>query len=178
MTAAAAERLVLHSTWRSLVTGFISPAILVGIGVVSWLVTDRFAVGALVLIGLGSAVMAVAVFDMPRNTVVDADGITRRCLLRHQHLDWDRVSAIVRAPGTLFGGPRNEQARKISRSLGGLTAMVGRRRYLLVDQVESTDEYATLCAVIADHASAVAVRASAPPTDAPPTWTYHQRSKR
>ena len=61
--------------------------------------------------------------------------------------------------------------------VGGLTAVVGRRRYLLTDHVESAAEYDHL-EVLLDPHDLLTDRLHRPGEDTPPTWLYRRRHHR
>ena len=66
-------------------------------------------------------------------------------------------------------------ALKKSLTPGGLTAKVGRRRYLLVDQCESLDEFDRLVDVLDELGDALGVEELIPPpVGVDPTWTYRR----
>ena len=59
--------------------------------------------------------------------------------------------------------------------MGGLTAVVGRRRYLLVDRAESLDEYQELFWLVDGLGHDVGIERVLPPdTEIPPTWLYRR----
>jgi len=59
---------------------------------------------------------------------------------------------------------------------GGLTAKVGRRRYLLVDQCEAIAEFDQLGDVLAARYVELGVDEMIPPhAETEPTWTYRRR---
>ena len=174
----ASGSVTLYSSWRGLAASFISPSILLLVGISSWAVTGTLSILAIVLISLGTLIVAVSLFDMPRRTVFDATGVHRACLLRRHDLEWTALTALVRAPGPIVGGVRDEEASRFrrSRGYGGLAAQVGRRRYLLVDQAEAPEEFEAVREIIATHSPATAIRTNATPAGTTPTFTYQRRS--
>ncbi len=82
---------------------------------------------------LAVAAILVVLFDLPLAAEFSASGVTRRALLRRQHLEWSRVLRVSRA--------RVGVVRTNTRASGGLVAEIGRRRYLLVDKAESQVEF-------------------------------------
>ena len=126
------------------------------------------AVVALLVVG---AVLVVGVLaDYPVATTFTPDGFRRRMVLRHQTVAWHRVSQLTRVrPGV------TRNLRGLSH--GGLAAAVGRRRYLLVDQPESPDEFDALYELVGERAEDLGLSGRIRPDDGtPPTWIY-RRSK-
>lgn len=169
--------LTLYSSWRGLLGGIITPALLIGFAAVSMVVAGRIAIVAMVVLALGLLFLAVTLADMPRHCRLDADGIHRRCLIRSQHLPWERVKALTRAPGPLLSLSRSRPGRRPGRSPGGLTALVGRRRYLLVDVAESTDEYDEIVHSLQTWQPDIPLLAARPFDNTPPTWLYHDKGR-
>ncbi|HLF42418.1 MAG TPA: hypothetical protein VJA46_02690 [Acidimicrobiia bacterium] len=64
------------------------------------------------------------------------------------------------------------------RTFGGLVAVVGRRRYLLVNQVEGPGEYDELAAAVKKWSAATLLRAARPPESASPSYLYRRRIRR
>lgn len=167
--------ITLYSSWRGLLLTLISPAILIALPVFGMIFTGRFSFIAVGVLVLGLVLAGVSLFDLPRRCVFDQAGVHRRCALRRHTIEWHDITAIGRAPGPLFTGPSHEEAGRLKRRPGGLTALVSGRKYLLVDVVEGATEYEELRAGVKEWNSAVAIRAQPPPRDATPTWTYHER---
>jgi len=157
----------IHSSWRGLVFGAIGAAIIAGLGVLAVVRSDG-AGGPLVLLGVGMLLIGVVVFDLPVSSTFDADGVTRRALLRRHRLAWTAVDQLTRARPSMI------RVRRLKP--GGLVARVGRRRYLLVDQCESVAEYEEVERVLG--AAAELLRFDdllIPPADAEPTWLYRRK---
>jgi hypothetical protein len=121
-----------------------------------------------VIAGVGVVLLLVALLDYPVASTFDVEGVQRRMVLRRQRLVWSRVAQLTRTRPALVRGPRPLRP-------GGLTAVVGRRRYLLVDQVESLAEYDALMSLLAplDDELALAL-VNRPPDATMPTWTYRR----
>ena len=148
-----AEELTLHSSWRGIIASFVGGAFPLAIG---------FTVaGAAVLLGLA--------IDYPIASTFDQAGVTRRALARRQRLDWGRVRQLSRT--------RSRGLRKSGGGLpGGLVAVVGRRRYLLVDQPEGGVEYDDLERLLGDQGSRLEIDlVMRPNNDAASTWLYRRR---
>lgn len=157
----------LHSSWRGLgLSLFGAGAILVG-GVVSTLLTGG-AVGSWLLLLVGAGLLGVVLFDFPFSAEFQSEWVIRRTLLRRQRVHWDRVDQITRARPTVI-------AMKKSLTPGGLTAKVGRRRYLLVDQCEGLDEFYRLATLLESREDELGFdELIPPPVDVEPTWTYRR----
>jgi hypothetical protein len=153
----------LYSSWRGRLVAFVSPTILVVIAVAA-IATSGVRVFSLVLLLIGVGIAIVAIFDFPVWARFDAHGVTRRTFLRSHTLAWETVAVLERAAGPLRRRGKN----------GPLIAVIGNRRYLLVDQPESVDEFTAIRSVVA---GAVEVGALPPADDTPPTWLYHRKAQ-
>jgi hypothetical protein len=157
----------LHSSWRGLVLSLFGSGSVFVAGVASLVLTSG-AIGSWLLCFFGTALLGVVLFDFPLACAFDGEGVTRRSILRRQRVGWDRVDQITRARPTVI-------ALKKSLTPGGLTAKVGRRRYLLVDQCESLDEFDRLVDVLDELGDALGVEELIPPpVGVDPTWTYRR----
>ncbi len=162
-----ADSVTLHSSWRGIVGSYAGAGVLLAIGLTAvigggWRPFSAvvFAIGALAMLG-------VAV-DFPLASTFSADGVRRHTLLRRQYLPWDKVTQLTRSRAGLLRG-----MRKLV--LGGLVAVVGRRRYLLVDQQESGPEFDALWHVIGDRDDEIGLDTlGRPADDVPPTWIYRR----
>lgn len=155
----------LHSSWTGL-----------GLAVVGGALCMLLAVGLLVSDGLSwlsgifgviaLLVALVVLLDVPVSTAFSDEGITRRALLRHEFLDWDRVSRFERLRVGVLRTRRHRRG-------GGLVARVGNRRYVLVDRMEGQPEFDRLRRILgADRADALGLtKDGRPPVDHPPTWS-------
>lgn len=160
---------VVHSSWSGLLGASLGALVLLGAGAVG-VVLGGWRVIPTGLFVLGVLFVATVVFDYPVATAFDADGLTRRMLLRRHRILWDRVDQLTRSRPGFTAGLRGTRH-------GGLTAVVGRRRILLVDQPESPAEYDAVCAVMGDRSFDVGLFGGMrPPDGTNPTWLY--RSKR
>ncbi len=168
-SSTSAPSTVLHSS----LTGIVS--VLLGVGLLAVLsVVGLFSAGftwvtgPLVLITLIAA--GAALFDMPVSSVFDAEGVTRRALVRHQRLHWDDVNRLSRVRKGMF---RSSKASPT----GGLIAVRGRRNYTLVDRMEGHQEHAALRLSLGAAGERLGVdRIAQPPLDQTPTW-LHRRAK-
>ena len=161
-----AATVTLHSSWRGIVGSFSGAFLLLFLGALAvsasgWSLLS----GGLLVVGV---VMSVGTsFDYPIQSTFGPEGIERRCVLRRQHLPWDRVRQLTRSRSSLFGGGSR---------LGGLAAIVGRRRYLLVDQAESGAEHDALDELLGEARSeSVGFDGlMRPGDDVNPTWIYRR----
>ncbi len=113
---------------------------------------------------------AVVLFDMPISTSFDAEGVTRRGVLRHQHLRWDDIDRLSRSRKGMF------RSSKMSPT-GGLIAVRGRRNYTLVDRMEGHAEFVQLRTSLGEAGERLGIgRIAEPAIDQPPTW-LHRRAK-
>lgn len=163
-----AEEVTLHSSWWGISSGAISSTVLTGLG--GWAVSSvGFQVVPTVLLVLGLVLGTVVLFDLPISARISAGGIERRPLLRRHRLGWESIRAVSR------GRPA---VRVKNRRLdpGPLVAVVGRRRYMIVDQTESIEEYQRIIALLDALGRHDDVELLLPPPDQrPPTWTYRRR---
>ena len=155
----------LHSSWRGIVGGLIGGGVLGGFGLWAVVAVGPAPVPVIVLV-LGVFVLAVMVADFPLSAEIGRDGVTRRTMLRAHHLPWTRIRMLSR------GRPA---VRVRSLTPGPLVAVVGRRRYLLVDQVESRAEFDDLVDLLRSIGRLVdAEELLPPPEGAAPTWVYRR----
>ena len=121
---------------------------------------------------VGWAALAIVLFDMPVASTFDDHGVVRRAPLRKHRLDFRDGDQLTRTRPSVIG---------VARSLehGGLVLRRGRRRYLLVDRLESLAEYEALLDVMdVDGAPGNTVGADElpmPNEKIPPTWLYRRR---
>lgn len=164
------EVVTLHSSWRGILLSFGGCVILVGLAV---LVSVREGgVAGLVLWSLAVIAVLVTGLDLPIATEFGSNGLTRRALLRHQHIAFERIVRVTRAR---VGIIRTAQGPS-----GGLVAEVGRRRYLLIDKRESQIEFDEIRRVLGhDRADALGLSSELrPPDGVPPTWLYRRKKWR
>lgn len=162
--------ITLHSSWRGLVASSIGAGVILLAGVAGVLLGGWRFFPTLVL-ALGLFLSAVVLFDYPVATRFTAEGFERRMPLRHQRFGWDRVRQLTRARPGVTANLRGLEH-------GGLAAAVGRRRYLLVDQPESPEEFDVVYALVGDErAHDMGLHNRLRPHDGTnPTWIY-RRSK-
>ena len=157
----------LHSSWRGIVSGLIGSTVLVTLGIAG-LAAGRGTTPTVITIA-GILLVAAVTLDLPVACRLDTDGVQRRMMLRRQHIPWSRITALSRGRPSL-------SARRRDLDPGPLVALIGRRRYLLVDQSESLHEYEDLLDVLRASGRGDDIEALLPPADSrTPTWTYRRR---
>jgi hypothetical protein len=158
----------LHSSWRGITLSLLGALTVFLIGAFSVASVG----GGVVPIGLlilGTSFLMAFLFDYPIAATITADAVQRRALLRRHTIVWGRVDQLTRARPAVTMGFRQLTP-------GGLTAKVGRRRYLLVDQCESMAEFEVLGEVLKDRYAGLGVdEMIIPPETIDPTWTYRRR---
>lgn len=159
--------ITLHSTWTGIVMSYLGAALFVTFAVALITVSEV----NLVTIGLlvTSLVFAtVALFDLPIAAEFRRDGVVRRTALRHQFIDWERVTRLRRLRVGML------RTRRDSRG-GGLVAHINSRKYVLVDTMESSVEFDELHRVMGEWADALGLGGDLrPPDGRSPTWLYRK----
>jgi hypothetical protein len=160
---------VLHSSLSGL--GFSIAGVILLAVLAAWAVAaGGFTVVSGILVVVAVVAVAVILLDMPISSSFDADGVTRRALLRHHRMRWDDVDRLVRVRKGMF---RSSKAAPT----GGLVAVRGRRHYTLVDQMEGHGEHLALRASLGEVGERLGIeRIARPALDQPPTW-LHRRAK-
>ncbi len=166
MTAEHVEQLTLHSGWRGILLSYLGATAVFVAGVVSVAgVGVRVVPVGLLIVGL--VFLVGVVVDYPISTRFSIDGVQRRALARHHVIRWEAVTALTRARPSIRVAQRGFAP-------GGLTAVVGRRNYLLVDRVESGGEYDRLDSLLrswnVDHGLGMR-----PSDNVVPTWMYRRK---
>jgi hypothetical protein len=161
-----AESVTLHTSWRGIVGSAAGAVILLAAGVLVVAAVGFRVLPTLVLVA-GVVATLIVLFDYPIAVTFDADGLTRRTMLRRQRMQWSAVDQLSRSrPGVVAG------LRKLAH--GGLVAVIGRRRYLLVDRCESADEFAELERILDPVDDSILERVPRPHQTAGPTWLYRR----
>jgi hypothetical protein len=162
----ATDSVTLHTSWRGIVTSTAGALIVLVAGVIVVAAVGFRVLPTLVLVA-GVAATLIVLFDYPIAVTFDADGLTRRTLLRRQRMHWSSIDQLSRSrPGVVAG------VRKLAH--GGLVAVVGRRRYMLVDRCESLDEFAELERILDPIDEGILERVPRPHLAAGPTWLYRR----
>lgn len=163
----------MHSSWRVVAGGYVGPVALLALAAAA--LTGGAVAAAVVLGVFGVILLAVLLFDVPIASRFGPDGFERRALLRRHVIGWASVRQLTRARGKLLTVNRFSGDPEVRANRGGLVAVVGRRRYLLVDTAESRDEFEQLMALLGEHAPQLVDEDLMPPPDAPPTFLYRRR---
>jgi hypothetical protein len=181
-TPVPAPEVVIHTSWRGLVTAAASPVLLLLIGGTAMWSSGRVRAVPLVIALLGLGLGAVAALDYPRRCRFDGSGVTRICALRSHVLAWADIVAIERTAPSTAGRLRQLRAGSSDRprhASGGLVARgPGRKRWLLTDRIEGAAEYERLRQLVQRIQAAdemTALRAGRPPDDAAPSDLYRRR---
>ena len=166
MTAEHDQQLTLHSGWRGILLSYFGATAVLVAGVVSVVGAGVRAVPVGLLI-IGIVLVIGVVVDYPISTRFSIDGVERRALARHHLIPWDDVTALTRARPSIRVAQRDFAP-------GGLTAVVGRRNYLLVDRVESGGEYDRLESLLRSWEvdRGLGMR---PSDNVVPTWMYRRK---
>ena len=156
---------VLHSSLTGRGVSFLGVVILVLLAAFSALTggSGAVTVSLSVVAALGAGVV---LFDMPISSSFDADGVTRRALLRRQRLAWDDVDRLSRSRKGMF------RSSKMAPT-GGLIAVRERRNYTLVDRMEGHADFVQLRASVGEAGERLGLgRIAEPPIDQAPTWLH------
>jgi len=157
----------VHSSWRGIASGLIGSSALLALGLAGLAAGGGITANVVTIAGV--LLLSAVLLDLPVACRLDTDGVQRRMILRRQRLPWTRITAISRGRPSL-------SARRRDLAPGPLVALVGRRRYLLVDQSESLHEYEDLLDVLRAVGRHDDIEALLPPADGRvPTWTYRRR---
>jgi hypothetical protein len=114
-------------------------------------------------------------FDFPIASRFTRAGVERRMFLRRHHIPWSEVEQLTRTRPTMI---------KIDRRLehGSLAAKRGRRRYLLVDRLESAAEFDRVVDIVeaagSDGEHVGVSMLPRPGEKVPPTWLYRRAAWR
>lgn len=157
----------LHSSWRGIIASFAGAAVVAAVGILVLILNGARPV-PVVLGTLGVLVLVGVAVDYPIASTFTTEAVERRTLLRRHRVPWSNVRQLTRTrPGFVAS------IRKLE--LGGLVAVIGKRRFLLVDQVESYDEFVAVSEVLTGTAAEHVLETVIEPGDhVPPTWTYRR----
>jgi len=179
--------ITLSSSLRGLAAAYISPLLVLALAAAGF-VLDGVRPMPLILLAIGTTLLLVSLFDYPIRSVLSSNGIARHTLLRRHNLRWDRIDAITRSPGPRlrWSNARSNAADSERRGAarparfpipGGLAAVCGRRKVLLVDQAESAAEYDRLRSAINTWQIPISLAATRPPVGTAPTDLYRRRKR-
>jgi len=166
---ADAEQITIHSSWKGIITSYGGAALILLGGSIAVSANGGRLLPILILLG-GMILTAGVLFDYPLAATFDRDGVVRRALFRRHRIEWERVDQLTRTRPSIFA-----MRRQVVQ--GGLTAAVGKRRYLLTDAVESLDEHEALARLLDGHEIAFDGLLR-PPDDVPPSWLYRRQKWR
>lgn len=169
--------LVLHSSIRGIISGLAAPIILLFAAAAGWWRQPRVGPGMAIVLGLAGVLLLSFLLDHPRRSVFEPAGVTRVCWWRRHHLEWPEVDRLTRGRGSALANPRKKEVPSV-RATGPLVAVVGRRRYLLIDQCESRAEYEFIRTSLETWGVKTSLTAVPPPIDAPPTDLYRRKRGR
>ncbi len=159
--------ITLHSTWTGTVMSFLGAVLFVAFAG-ALVAVSGFNVVATVLLVVAVVFAAVALFDLPIASEFRDDGVVRRTALRHQFIAWDRVTRLRRLRVGMLRTRRDRRG-------GGLVAHINRRKYVLVDTMESAQEFDEVCRVMGEWADVLGLRDDMrPPDGRSPTWLYRK----
>lgn len=169
--------LVLYSSIRGSISGLAAPLLLLLAAAAGWWRQPRVGTGMAIALGLAVVLLLAFLLDHPQRAVFDHTGVTRVCWWRHHHIGWTRIDRLSRGRGSALANPRRKEGPSV-RATGPLVAVVGRRRYLLIDQCESRNEYEALRRSLEGWGVKASLAATPPPLDAPPTDLYRRKRGR
>ena len=167
MAAPPATSITIHSSWRGIILSLVGSLIVIGLGLLGLAAAGEVRVIPVLFLVFGTLFLLVALFDYPVATRFDAHGVHRRSILRLHTIPWDRVRGLTRTRPGIMRNLRGLTA-------GGLAAAVGKRRYLLVDQPESEEEFNALEQVIEAIGAPVPFDGVVRPGQNAPTWMYRR----
>lgn len=159
--------ITIHSTWRGIILGGLGAGLLAAAG--TWGVSQvgfRLIPGTLFVVGW--ILLLTMAFDYPIASRFTSEGVTRHMALRRQHFEWDDDHQISRTRPKLI---------RVDRRLehGSLSLVKGRRRYLLVDRLESADEFDQMVDIVEAGESDMSPSMLPRPADGvAPTWLYRR----
>lgn len=161
-----ASEVTIHSSWRGIILSFVGACVVVLVGSFAVAVNGARVVPVAIL-AFGVVLVVGAAYDYPIASTFDGDRVVRRTMLRAQVLPWDRVMVLTRTRPNFVASRRGQVS-------GGLVAVVGRRRYLLTDHVESLGEHLVLVRLLEDRELGV-YELMRPADDVTPTWLYRRK---
>ena len=167
MAAPPATSITIHSSWRGILLSLVGSLIVLGLGLLGLGAAGEVRLLPVLFVVFGTLFLLVALFDYPVATRFDAEGVHRRSILRTHTIRWEDVRALTRTRPNIMRNFRGLSA-------GGLAALVGRRRYLLVDQPESEEEFDTLEEVVGTIDEPVFFDGVIRPGQNAPTWLYRR----
>lgn len=164
----AIDSVTIHSTWRTLLSSLIGAGLLFAGGLYGTIASGGHWF-PIVLLALGAIFLLIVLVDFPLASRFSVDGVERRMVLRRHFIPWSRVRQLTRTrPGVSMAERRLNP--------GGLSVLIGKRRYLLADRSESPDEFDALEELLEDAVGDdIGWELLMRPNDGtPPTWLYRR----
>ena len=159
--------ITLHSSWRGLLSSLIGALLITAAGTTGVLLAGVRVLPTIFLVA-GVGFLMVVMFDYPVASTFSEEGIRRRMPLRAQRFSWDEIAQFTRVRPGITRGLRGLEH-------GGLAVLVGRRRYLLLDQPESPDEFDQLYRLAGERVADLGLTGRIRPSDRTnPTWLYRR----
>lgn len=160
--------ITLHATWLGTIMSYLGAVLFILFTISLMTVADATSWIVIGLFVLSLWFFVVVLFDLPIASEFRRDGVVRRALLRHQFIEWDRITRVRRMRTGIW-------SRANGRG-GGLLAGIGRKTYMLVDTMESDLEFDDLRRVLGEEWSdALGLRDELrPPEGRSPTWLYRR----
>jgi len=160
----------LYSSWRGILGGLFGAVAVAVLGLVG--VGDGGGWLSVSVAIFGAVLLAVMLFDFPLSSLFHSAGITRKMVLRRQLLAWDRIDRLERSGRA---GRRSGKTAASTSGTGGVVARLGRRRYLVCNQVEGAEEFEQIRQLLQENAPGLANDLGPSGEHRVPTSLYRQR---
>lgn len=168
MTADAADTVTLHSSWTGVVSVAVGAGLLDLVSLAAF-VTIGLSVGTSVFAAVAVACTLLVLLELPVAAVFGPAGVVRVSPVRRAFLPWGRVTKLTRLR-------RGVLRTSKSAPVGGLVAMLGSRRVVLVDRMEGPEEFEELVQVLGPVGEDLLVdELAVPPLEQTPTWMYRRK---
>jgi hypothetical protein len=168
---------VVHSSWRGIVLASLGPVALILIGGLPTIFGQPHPIGLTVL-AIGVVLGIVVAFDYPLASRFNESGIERHCMCRRDRRAWPSIDRLTRTADMRSWSSTGRSGFRKPGVPGGLAAVCGKRRILLVNQPESADEFTAVRKVVLEHAPHVSIDAGDPHVGTAPTWLYRRARHR
>ncbi len=166
----------LYSTRRGVINAALSPLVLFGLGVFGLIGKSPGPI-AITLLVVGATLVLITLFDFPRRAVFGESGVQRVCFGRRHTIEWKSINALERARAGRRLRRRKNADKLPPRSSAGLVARVGKKRYLLVNTLESRAEFDQVEELVTEAAPHVRISAEPPGERRVPTTLYRRERK-
>lgn len=160
----------LYSSWRSILGGFLGAVAMTTLGLVG--ILGGGGVLSVMVAVFGAFLLGVMLFDFPLSSQFHDEGVTRQMVVRRQLIAWDRIDRLDRSGRV---GRRAAASGAPSAATGGVVARLGRRRYLLCNQLEGAEEFARIRRILERCAPGLADDLGPPGEHRVPTSLWRQR---